>query len=96
MGQLVEGKVDGKPKEPEESHPSATLSMTYSRWPDLESKPGSGGEEPASSRLSYGTHFVVRSLIESNETASYYSNTRRYITTAAEPVCVCVCVCACE
>jgi hypothetical protein len=62
----------GKAKSMEESHPSATLSMTYSRLPDLELNPGSRGEKPASNRLTYGTDFVARSLIISNATVSNY------------------------
>jgi hypothetical protein len=66
MRQLVKCKLNGKTKELEESHPSATP-----RCPDLESNPGSCGEEQASNRLSCGTDFVARSLIKSNETVTY-------------------------
>jgi hypothetical protein len=45
----------GKPKQPEENLPSATLSTTNSTRPDLASNPVRRGGKSATNRLSYGT-----------------------------------------
>jgi hypothetical protein len=45
----------GKPKYSEKTCPSATLSTTNPKWPDLGSNSGRRGGKPATNRLSYGT-----------------------------------------
>jgi hypothetical protein len=52
----------GKQKYSEKSCPSATLSTTNPKWPDLGSNPGHRGGKPAINRLSYGTAILLLSI----------------------------------
>jgi hypothetical protein len=45
----------GKPKYPEETCPSATLSITYPTWLDPGSNPDHRGGKPSTNRKSHGT-----------------------------------------
>jgi hypothetical protein len=57
----------GKPKYPEETCHSATLSTTNPTWPDLGSKPCCRGGNLATNCLSYGTARILRLVgIQSN------------------------------
>jgi hypothetical protein len=52
----------GKPKYPEKTCHSATLSITNPTWLDLSSNPGRSGGKPATNRLSYDTTFRIATL----------------------------------
>jgi hypothetical protein len=52
--QLVEWRLQGKPKYSEKICPSAVLSTTNPTWPEPGTNPGRRGGTPATNRLSYG------------------------------------------